>query len=109
MTIYKFNVEERPVPFSHFHGWVAIDENSRDEIPLPDGGNGNNPGYYPEIEGYLKKKYSLSVDLHYFGIRGDTLEIETGVHATFTFSRGNDKIIVRDIPRKIFGITITRP
>ena len=108
MATHSFRVEERPVPFSHFHGWVAVDESTGQTIPLPDGGNGEYLGCYPEIEGHLKTTANLSVDLSYASRLGDTLEIEQGIHATFTYQRGNDKIIIRDIPRKVWSVTVSR-
>jgi len=52
MSAYEFNVEQRPIPGTHKHHWVATDAGAA-VIDLPEGGTSDHLGRYPEIVAYL--------------------------------------------------------
>jgi len=107
MAKFVFKVEERTVTPGE-HSWVAIEETSGEEVPLPSGGNtisGKNfVGQYPEIEDFLRRKHQLNVPLIYV-TQLDELIIDPNGNSTWTFRRQGAEVIVRDIPRTVARIT----
>ena len=105
MSAYSFKVEQRQVPFQHGHTWVAIDEATNAEIPLPSGGNNRRLGAYPEIEAYLGQQ-GVKANLVYVRSRGDHLDIDYEAEAhTWTFQTGGG-VVVKDIPRLVQGLSL---
>ena len=105
MNAFLFSVEQRSVSGQHQHTWVAIDNANGFEIDLPKGGTGAFLGRYPEIANYLIAK-GHNVALDYSRQRGDTFEADhTQSIYTWTFNTGGT-IVVKDIPRLVFGISV---
>lgn len=105
MSAYEFEVEQRPVPGTHEHGWVAIDRASGTAIDLPLGGSGAWLGRYPEIAAWLGGQ-GVKAALEFSRARGDIFDADhdKGVYSwTFNTAGG---IVVRDIPRLLAGIKI---
>lgn len=105
MTAHSFRIEQRPVPGTHTHGWVAVDEDTGDEIDLTRGGTGDHLGRYPEIARYLSDR-GVPVVLEYSPHRSDTLDCDYRNNLyTWTFATGGG-IVVKDIPRTVFALTL---
>jgi hypothetical protein len=106
MAISTYQVEQRPVPGSHTHGWTAVEEETAAEIPLPQGGNGRFLGSYPEIMNHLRGR-GVDARLAFSRARGDELEIDhdTG-NATWTFRTAMGDVVVKDIPRVVFSLSV---
>ncbi len=106
MSAYEFSVEQRAIPATHLHGWVAIDDASGAEIDLPQGGTGAWLGRYPEIAAWLAGR-GVAVSLDYFRARGDSFDAdhEKGLYR-WTFNTGGG-IVVKDIPRVIGSLSIS--
>lgn len=105
MSAYEFDIEQRQIPATHEHGWVAIDRASGTEIDLPRGGSGAWLGRYPEISDWLAG-HGVTAALDYSRARGDTFDADhqSGVYCwTFNTAGG---IVVRDIARLVAAITI---
>lgn len=106
MSIYEFDIREKPIQGTNYFSWVAIERGTSVEVPLPDGGNGDFIGKYPEIESYLKEKYNIDVGISYRSRSyGDDLEIND-CNVKWIFSRGDNKIMVNDIHRTVLRIGI---
>ena len=97
MTTYKFSVEE--VKRDGFIAWDAIEDSTNASFPL------NTDGYlvagtFPEITDYIKRIYGTDIDVSYDAIKSDSLN-----GSTWTYNRGKDTVIVKDMPRAVFRIT----
>lgn len=82
--------------------WDAIEEGTGHVIELTSATL--IAGTYPEITAHLKAKHSLSVVVAYDANKGDQL-----VGQTWTYPRGANTIIIRDIPRTIFRLSGLTP
>lgn len=106
MTISKYQVEQRPVPGSHTHGWTAVEEETATEIPLPQGGNGQFLGSYPEIMNHLAGR-GFDGRLAFSRVRGDELDIDHGTgNTTWTFRTAAGDVVVRDISRVVLSLSV---
>ena len=110
MSTYTYKVSMQAIsPGSH--SYVATDEGSGRQIDLPQGGNGIYLGRCPEIEADLLKQHDLSVTLIYRA-RGaqDDLDLDYANDVfTWTFHRGANTIIVKDLPRPVMRVTMAHP
>jgi hypothetical protein len=105
MTAHQFTIEQRQVPGTHQHGWIAVDDANGAVIDLPHGGTGDYLGRYPEIAAYLSGK-GIDVALDYCRRRGDTFDADHQQRVyTWTFETGGG-VVVRDIPRLVAGISV---
>lgn len=105
MSAHEFTVEQRQVPGTHQHTWVAVDDATGMVIDLPQGGTGAFLGRYPEIAACLAGA-GLSVTLDYSRARGDSFDADhaNGVY-TWSFNTGGG-IAVKDIPRVMASFTV---
>jgi hypothetical protein len=93
---YAFEVEE--VKREGYIAWDAIEKGTGHRITL------RGPivaGSYPEIAHHLTQVHDLNLvaGLNYDDRLGDRL-----VGQTWTFKRGADEVVVKDIPRAIFRL-----
>jgi hypothetical protein len=105
MSAYEFTVEQRAVPGTHNHHWVAVDAADGTVIDLPQGGTGPWLGRYPEIAAHLAGK-GIKVALDYARARGDTFDADHDQSVyTWTFHTEGG-IVVKDIPRVISSLIL---
>lgn len=96
MATYTFQVKE--LERDGHIAWDAVDEDSGASFAL------NKDGYlvagtFPEIAEYLKKM-GVDVVVAYDEQQKDSLR-----NGSWTFVRGEHKVVVKDIPRTVFSIT----
>ena len=105
MSAHSFTVQQRPIPGTHSHHWVAVDDDEGTVIDLPQGGIGAWLGLYPEIAAHLAGK-GVAVALHYSRARGDSFDAdhEQSVY-TWTFNTTGG-IVVKDIPRVVGSLAV---
>lgn len=107
MKRFTFEIQQRSV-CAGAHSWVAIEQSSGEEIPVPEGGTSasgkNLVGQYPEIADYLAQIHKLSVPLIYT-TQIDELQINSDGTTVWTFHRQEAEVIVHDIPRVVFSVT----
>lgn len=97
MSDFEFKVEE--TKRDGYIAWDAIDANTGNRFPV----NASEPytaGTFPEITEYLRSK-GTNFTVAYVDSSRDSL---TGT--TWTYSRGNNKVTVHDIPRTIFRLIV---
>jgi hypothetical protein len=99
MAVYAFQVNE--VTRDGFISWDAIEDGSGHRVAL---GNILVAGSYPEIDAHFKTDHGLEVTLSYESRLGDKLEGQT-----WTFPRGENTVVVRDIPRTVFRLSGLTP
>lgn len=96
MSNFEFKIEE--TQRGGYIAWDAIDAKTGNRFPV----NATQPymaGTFPEITEYLKSQ-GTNFTVTYLDSGRDSLS-----GTTWTFSRGNDKVTVHDIPRTILRIT----
>jgi hypothetical protein len=97
MSDFEFKVVE--TKRDDYIAWDAIDAKTGDRFPV----NAAEPytaGTFPEITEYLKSQ-GVNFTVAYLDSGRDSLS-----GTTWTYSRGNDKVTVHDIPRTIFRLTV---
>lgn len=111
MPTYEFEVHQVPVA-PHQHSYEFEDKLNGKRLPLPRGGNDdgttNLVGAYPEIEDYLLTEYGVKTNVVFISSL-DGMNYRPG-GATWTYNRaGGLVVIVHDINRVVFSMTITFP
>lgn len=107
--VYEFEVSEKPLGDGR-HSYQAEDMLTGDIVALPFGGNDdgtqNLVGSYPEIEGHLATRHSVTTKLAFYPSL-DEMHYRPG-GATWTYRRdhGQVVVIVRDIHRTVFRFTV---
>lgn len=97
MSTFEFQIVE--VKRDGYIAWDAVDAKTGNRFPV----NASEPytaGTFPEITEYLKSQCT-NFNIAYLDSSRDSL---TGT--TWTYSWGNNKVTVHDIPRTIFRLTI---
>lgn len=97
MSEFEFKIVE--TNRDGFIAWDAVDESTGDRFPV----NASEPytaGTFPEITAYLQQR-GIDFTVVYLDSGRDSLS-----GTTWTYSRGNDKVIIHDIPRTIFKLTL---
>jgi len=97
MSKYCFSIKE--VRRDGFIAWDAIEDSSGTSFPVNVGQY--FAGEFLEITEYLKQK-GISFSVKYDDRFGDSLR-----DGAWTYIRGDDQVIVSDIPRTIFRLTRT--
>ncbi|WP_316185954.1 MULTISPECIES: hypothetical protein [unclassified Bradyrhizobium] len=96
MADFVFDIRE--VTRGGFIAWEAVEEGAAHVIDLA------SPtliaGTYPEISSHLKTQHNLNIDVVYDAGQGDHL-----VGQTWTYQRGPNRVIIRDIPRTILRLS----
>ena len=111
MPTYEFEVHQVSVA-AHKHSYEFEDKLNGRRLPLPRGGNDdgttNLVGSYPEIEAYLLSEYGVTTRVLFISSL-DEMNYRPG-GATWTYNRsGGLIVIVHDINRVVFSMTITYP
>ncbi|MRG99212.1 hypothetical protein GIY21_02800 [Xanthomonas sontii] len=97
MSDFEFRIVE--TKRNGYIAWDAIDAKTGNRFPV----NAAEPytaGTFPEITEYLKSQ-GAEFAVAYLDSCRDSLS-----GTTWSYSRGNDKVTVHDIPRTIFSITV---
>jgi hypothetical protein len=97
MSDFEFKIVE--TKRDGYIAWDAIDAKTGYSFPV----NAAEPytaGTFPEITEYLKSQ-GVNFTVAYLYSGRDSLS-----GTTWTYSRGNDKVTVHDIPRTIFRLTV---
>jgi hypothetical protein len=97
---FAFDVEE--VNRDGFIAWDAVDVQSGDRVELK--GPNMVVGAYPEIANHLAGSCNLAPGLVYEPRLGDKFDQST---QTWTFKRKGHEVVVKDMPRAIFRLTIS--
>jgi hypothetical protein len=93
---FVFTVHE--VNRNGYIAWDATEGKSGHVIPLNEARL--TSGTYSDIQAYLKQALDLDVKIAYDANLGDKLEGQT-----WTYVRGANTIIIRDIPRTVFRLS----
>ena len=97
MSDFEFKIEE--TKSSGYIVWDAIDAKTGYRFPV-NAGEPYTAGTFPEITEYLKSQGANFI-VTYMDAGKDSLS-----GTTWTYSRGNDKVTVHDIPRTIFRLNV---
>lgn len=108
MTKYEFEVFQKPVG-AGTHSYECEDKATGFRFDLPSGGNDNLVGAYPEIEDYLKTQYGVSTKLVFISSLDEMNYRPGGATWTYNRSAGSLVVLVHDINRVFFSMTITFP
>jgi uncharacterized protein (DUF924 family) len=102
MTTYTFNIKEFTENGKII--WKASDESNDKEFQINVAGYFTS-GEFPEISSYLKKNYHVDHEITYKSTAPFKDHFDQATQK-WTFNRSGDIIIVNDIPRVIYRITI---
>ncbi len=101
MSEYKFFIKE--VTRVGFVAWTAVESSTQKEFPVNVDGYFRS-GSFPEISDYLRNEHGIDFNVVYIGSQYDSFEQNSNV---WKFTRGNIVVIVEDIPRTIFRLTMS--
>ena len=97
MSDFEFKIVE--TKWDGYIAWDAIDAKTGCSFPV-NAAEAYTAGAFPEITEYLKSQ-GVNFTVAYLYSGRDSLS-----GTTWTYSRGNDKVTVHDIPRTIFRLTV---
>jgi hypothetical protein len=107
MTRYIFQVKVKVPPDRAEHTYEAEDVGTGLVFALPQGGNGQHVGYYPEIASYLEQHHGVKAAVCYNTALGDKFEPDYPKDAyKWTYKRDAHEIVVRDTGRGLASVTI---
>ena len=98
---YEFFIKE--VSKNGFIAWSAVETSTQQEFPVNVDGY-FRAGSFPEISDYLRNEHAIVFNVVYIGSQYDSFEQDSNV---WKFTRGDIAVIVKDIPRTIFRLTMS--
>jgi hypothetical protein len=105
---YEFDVKQVMTGAFDPHEYVAIQKDTGEEVRLPEGGNNEFVGQYPEIQKHLKDHYDVDVPLVYRPSQFGDEFADDRHHGTYrwVFKRTEATVIVNDFPRPSQDVAI---
>lgn len=101
MKKFEFHIKE--IVCDGYIAWTAVEGSTNKEFPVNIDGY-FRAGSFPEISDYLKKEYGINFNVIYIGSGYDSFEQSSNI---WQFTRGETAVIVKDIPRTVFRVTMS--